>query len=159
MLDWWNLLFIGFLTLCALPVFLQSVVLWLTNVHHLRLMWLRGTLGQGSYYHLLSKEFFRMLLVGFGSTLIIVQCGRSSTGIDVYLFGATMSWSTTTFLCLFCYYLLNGMYSVVANISHYIIICLQGGQRKRRTLDINISKSNILGVGKTEVNIWKKKTE
>merc|ERR1712166_798312 len=43
-LDWWNLLFIVFLTLCALPVFLQSVVLWLTNVHHLRLMWLRGTL-------------------------------------------------------------------------------------------------------------------
>ena len=127
----WTIYFILFFVLCAVPVFLQSLVLFLTKIHHLRLMWLRGTLGTGSIRHLIGKEFFRMLLVGWGSACVIIQCGRSSAGVNVLIFGKKENIDTmTTVLVLFCYYILNFMYSVLAQVSHWLIIQCYASEEK-----------------------------
>ena len=134
--SWWRTGLICFISLCAVPVFLQSLFLFGNKVHQLRLMWLRGTLGPGSFKHLFAKELFRMLLVGFVSTICI--CSMPFLMKSKY-FGE-ISWVTATVISLFVYFFTNLAYSILAQGTTSIILMTCGKKSRRIENDILPSK-------------------
>jgi len=133
---WWNTNFVGFIMLCAVPVLLQSIFLFVQKAHQLRLMWLRGTLGSGSYKHLLFKEMFRLLLVGFVSTGVIMS-------VPFLMLSRKLDWYQATVVALFVYAVINLVYSVLAQ-STFAVCKYNGGcpgGRSRRLKGEEVVKS------------------
>ena len=125
---WWKLGLIGFLSLCALPVLLQSLFLFGNKVHQIRLMWLRGSLGPGSFKHLLFKELFRLILVGFVSTICICSMPFLMRSKRFQI-----SWLTAVFVSLFSYFFSNFAYSILAQGTMSLMLMACGSRSGGRS--------------------------
>ena len=145
----WHDVLSVYIMLCAVPVLLQSLFLFGNKVHQIRLMWLRGTLGSGSSKHLLFKELFRMLLVGFVSTICI--CAMPFL-MKSKAYGIELSWVTATMISLFVYAVSNLAYSVLAQGTMSLIMLSCGRCNAR-------SSSNNSPASMEDMDDRKKKTE
>ena len=145
----WHDVLSVYIMLCAVPVLLQSLFLFGNKVHQIRLMWLRGTLGSGSSKHLLFKELFRMLLVGFVSTICI--CAMPFL-MKSKAYGIELSWVTATMISLFVYAVSNLAYSVLAQGTMSLIMLSCGRCNAR-------SSNNNSPASMEDMDDRKKKTE
>ena len=145
----WHDVLSVYIMLCAVPVLLQSLFLFGNKVHQIRLMWLRGTLGSGSSKHLLFKELFRMLLVGFVSTICI--CAMPFL-MKSKAYGIELSWVTATMISLFVYAVSNLAYSVLAQGTMSLIMLSCGRCNAR-------SSNNNSHASMEDMDDRKKKTE
>mmetsp|Transcript_32790 Transcript_32790/g.42118 ORF Transcript_32790/g.42118 Transcript_32790/m.42118 type:complete len:260 (-) Transcript_32790:138-917(-) len=115
---WWFWAAIIYCIFSAVPVFMQSIANLFLTVYKLRVLFQRGSLKKGSFRHLLLKEIFRCILVGFGSSLIIIL-------MPIAVWSHYWPLSIASLFALFSYVVLNSVYSVLVKAIHKLILFIK----------------------------------
>lgn len=120
---WWFWAALGYSILSAAPVLMQSVANFSIVVYKLRKLSIRGNLRQGSFRHLLLKELFRCIIVGFGSSLLILL-------MPIAVWSNYWPLSIASIVALFGFVILNSIYSITVKAVHKLIIFVKRMYRK-----------------------------
>lgn len=121
--------------LSAAPPLMQSVANFGIVVYKLRKLSMRGTLKKGSFRHLLLKELFRCIIVGFGSSVVILL-------MPIAVWSNYWPLSVATIVALFGFIVLNSIYSITVKAVHKLILFVKKVHRRYLRNQHSISPSS-----------------